>query len=600
MDIDQDITRTSFRNRNWALPETIVAAGDIRETGLPPAIARVLIGRGVTPDRIADFLDPKLKNLLPDPSFFQDMDVGVKHLSGCIRRGDMIGIFSDYDCDGATSAGVLGRFLRMLGHTRFHLRIPDRIKEGYGPNTPALLNMKTIHGCDTICILDSGSVAFEPLKAAKSAGIDVVVVDHHGTEAVNPEAEAFINPNRKDQKPGYGALCAAGMTFIFCIGVARELAREGFIDGQGGRPGKMPNLMLLLDMVALGTVCDVVSLNHPLNRAFVSQGLKVLNATPSLGIVALAAAAGLKEGAPFTEKECGWILGPRINAGGRIGDTESGARLLLETDPAEARRRAETLEMLNCERKEMDGEATKTAIAQFEDRVPGRDRDVAIAVVDAHEGIVGISAGRLKDAVDAPAIVLAPVEGDMLKGSARSVPGFDIGHAITQARQQGLIEKGGGHGMAGGLTLRRDQLDGFKAFLATEIRKTDYFRDGLRTNADASFSLKELNVDLLDGFEALRPFGAENPEPVVILRGVVPVDFRVLKGLHFKVSFRDGDRSIDGLIWNVVGTEFGRQIEDALNTRVDLLCKPQINEFRGNRSPQVIVEDVRFSDTNLI
>jgi single-stranded-DNA-specific exonuclease len=582
----------SLKGRVWRSrqPRTDLARS-LERAGLNPFAARLMSGRdlgGVGPET---FLKPTLRDLMPDPSRFRDMDTGARHVADRIISGGRIGVWSDYDADGATSAAILISFLRSLGVRQVPLRIPDRILEGYGPNTPGLLAMRA-EGCETVCVLDAGTTAFEPLAAARAAGLDVVVIDHHAAEETVPEAVAVINPNRRDEAPGFGHLCAAGMTFIFCVAVARELRNRSWFDGRDGRPVSPPDLMRLLDLVAIGTVCDVVPLTG-LNRAFVARGLPHLSERNRPGIAALAELAGVSPDAPMTAADCGWRLGPRINAGGRVADATLGARCLLAEDPVEARALAEELDQCNRDRKALEEAATEQAIAQAVDRVPGRDRRSLIAVVDAHEGVVGISAARVREAVDAPAIVLTRDHEGNLKGSARSVPGFDIGHAIIEARKAGLIVKGGGHGMAGGLTLTPDQLGPFQAFLDAEISKSPYFEAGVVTEADLELSVRGVSVNDIDALSALEPFGTANPEPVLILRGAELREIRVLKDKHLKLTLGEGGVTIDALIWNVVGTPIGEAILALRGAAIDLLGKPGINEFRGNRSAQMIVEDLR-------
>lgn len=588
----QPTTPLSLKGRAWrARGQDQARASSLERAGLNPFAARLMSGRelgGVTPEA---FLTPTLRGLMPDPSRFRDMDVGASHLADRISGGDRIGVWSDYDADGATSAAVLIRFLRLLGVQDVPLRIPDRISEGYGPNTPGLIGMKE-DGCVTVCVLDAGITAFEPLAAAKAAGLEVIVIDHHAAEPEIPEAIAVINANRQDEEPGFGHLCAAGMTFIFCVAVARELRKRGWFNGEGGRPGSAPNLMELLDLVAIGTVCDVVPLTG-LNRAFVTRGLPYLTARTRPGVAALAELAGVKTDQPITAEDCGWRLGPRINAGGRIADPTLGARCLITDDPEEGARLAEELHQCNQERRDLEAEATEQALTQAVGHQPGVTRRSMIAVVEGHEGVVGISAARVREAVDAPAIVLTPDHEGNLKGSARSVPGFDIGHAIIAARKSGLIIKGGGHGMAGGLTLTPEQMGPFRAFLDAEIERSDYFRVGVVSEADLDLSLRELRVQDIEALAPLSPFGTANPEPVIILRGAELRDIRIMKDKHFKLILGEGAATIDGLIWNVVGTPLADAISALRGSAVDVLGKPGINEFRGNRTLQMMVEDLR-------
>ena len=605
----------SFRGKSWRIREAPRGAHvDLRNRGLEAVIARILAGRGVDGRGVEDYLEPTIRNLMPYPFFLKDMDKAARRIAAAIRDREPIGIWSDYDADGACSAGILGNFLKMFGFAMFHpehggragpgsglfmLRIPDRIREGYGPNAPGLLAMKQDCGFGLVCCLDAGIVAFDPLTAAAEAGMEVIVLDHHMAEDRLPPGVAIVNPNRRDQAEGLGHLCAGGVTFLFCVAVARELRQGGYFDGKEGRPAEVPDLMALLDLVALATVCDVMVLKT-LNRAFVRRGLACLTRRQNPGIAALALVAGIDPAAPITEKDCGWVLGPRINAGGRIGDSASGALLLLEDDPDAARVRAEALHAINVERKELEQAATESAMAQMSGRSPGTDRSIALAVVEAHEGIVGISAGRLKEQFDAPAIVLTEDHEGNLKGSARSVPGFDIGHAIIEAAADGVILRGGGHGMAGGLTLRKDQLDGLRAFMNRQIEASDYFRTGVVTDADLALRLGDISVPVVTGFDRLRPFGNGNPEPVIILSGVAISAIRILKEKHLKLTLGDDRQSIDGLMWNVADTGVGEMIRQAQGSRVDVLGALQVNEFRGKKSLQILIEDMRHHGQTLV
>lgn len=595
-------TRKSFRGRIWELrvPDQSIKR-DLERRGVLPAVASVMSARNIKADELDAFLTPLIRDALPDPSRFKDMDVGCAHVAADMKAGRKIVIWSDYDCDGVTSAAILKRFFRYVGFGEVDVRIPDRIKEGYGPNAAGLRALKA-DGADTVCILDAGIVAFEALDAAAEVGLNVVVIDHHLAEDKLPPAVAVINANRKDEEPGYGHLCAAGMVFEFCVGLTRELKRRGWFDGKQGRPDRAPQnkIMSLLDIVALGTVADVMQLTT-LNRAFVTRGLEILNKRETPGMKHLALVSGIKPGDKFTAKDLGWKFGPRINAGGRIDDAMIGVNLLCTDDENEAAMLAKRLDDINAERKGIEEKVTEPALEQFHDRTPGVDRRVAIAIVeDAHEGVVGISAGRVKEAFDCPAIVLARDHEGNLKGSARSVPGFDIGHAITDARNSGMILRGGGHGMAGGLTLTQEQLAPFEAFVNAEIEKSEYFQNGVNTNIDVILEPHELTVDLIDAFDRMEPFGTGNPSPRVVLKGAVIKSVSILKERHLKVVIDTGRSTIEGLVWSVVGTAMGDFLQQSIGHKIDVCGDPGINEFRGNRTAQMIIEDVREDKESLL
>mgnify|MGYP006271226313 CR=1 FL=1 len=583
----------SLRNRRWILPDHDPDAVDaLIHAGAPEALAPILAARGHAPGDIDTFLAPAIRDLLPNPSIFLDMDPLADRIAAAIMSGEKITIWTDYDVDGATSAALMGRFLRACGVSDLTIHVPDRITDGYGPNPDGIAAIAG-DGTDLLIILDSGTAAFEPLAHGRALGLDIVVVDHHAAEETLPPALALVNPNRLDQPAGYGHVCAAGMTFIALVAINLRLRTAGHFDGRADIAA--PDLMSYLDLVALGTVCDVVPLTG-LNRAFVAKGLPILSRRQSPGIAALAEAAGCAEA--LTARDCGFGLGPRINAGGRIGISRSGTDLLLETDKSEAARQAETLDRLNRERQEMERKCTEDALSQVADFEPGVTRRLALAVVDAHEGIVGISASRLKDAVDAPSFVLAPADGGLLKGSGRSVTGFDIGAAIIKARNAGILVKGGGHAMAGGVTLAEDKLDAFRAFMDAEIAASDYAANGVVARADAVYGLDAVTLDTVAALETLRPFGMGNPAPRMLVRNVRIAEFRILKEKHVKcrledaVMGRDGPR-MDALIWNAAGTPLGTALAERVGACVDVLGALEINTWNDRSSVQMKMEDVR-------
>jgi single-stranded-DNA-specific exonuclease len=590
--------RRSFRNRVWSTPVVTNMAVDALIAGGANALtAPILAARDTDPESVASFLSPKLRDLLPNPSFFLDMDRAADRLVQAILKKEAITIWSDYDVDGATSAATLGRFLNDCGHQAYDIYIPNRITEGYGPNTEGLLGLKQ-KGAELVCILDAGTVAIEPLTAAAEADLDVVVIDHHAAEETLPPAVAIVNPNRLDQEEGYGHVCAAGMTFMLVVAANMRLRKQGYFNGKDDRPETAPDLMSYLDLVALGTVCDVVPLTT-INRAFVMRGLPYLSERQLPGLKALAAVASCSE--EINTTACGFALGPRINAGGRIGESGAGTALLLEQDPEAAQEQARVLNDLNIERQEMEKACTKDALEQVQGQfVPGETRKLAVAVVDAHEGIVGISAARLKEALDAPAFVLAPTPEGTLKGSGRSVSGFDLGAAIIAARKAGLLIKGGGHAMAGGITLEKDKVEAFTDFVNAEIEKSDYAKIGIVSKVDAHIHIEQATTGLVDAAQSLAPFGMGNPTPRFVIEGVYLADVIILKERHIKCIFQDpqmreAGKSIEGLIWGAVGTSFGDALRAAKGEIVDVLGGLEINEWKGRRRIQIKLDDVRLA-----
>ena len=425
--------------------------------GLPEVVGRIMAARGIGLEDAAVWLDPTLKALLPDPSQLKDMDRAADRIADAVRSGETIAIFGDYDVDGATSTALLLRFLRSV-EGLVATYIPDRMTEGYGPNAPALLSLRQ-RGAAVAVTVDCGITAFEPLETAAEAGLDVVVVDHHVAEPRLPRAHSVVNPNRLDDDSGHGQMAAVGVTFLLAVAVNRALRDAGWY---AGRPE--PDLRQWLDLVALGTVCDVVPLTG-VNRAFVAQGLKVMAQRGNPGIAALADIARMGE-APEAW-HAGFLLGPRVNAGGRVGEAGLGAALLSASDYATALPIAQRLDAWNSERKEIEAACLEEAIALVE-ASDLHDGLVYAASEGWHPGVIGIVAGRLKERYNRPACVVALADGSG-RGSGRSVSGVDLGSAVIAARQQGLLVNGGGHAMAAGFTVSADRQADFRAFLAERI-----------------------------------------------------------------------------------------------------------------------------------
>ncbi|MBT5185533.1 MAG: single-stranded-DNA-specific exonuclease RecJ, partial [Kordiimonadaceae bacterium] len=440
----------SVTNRTWvARPAQMRIVQAIAQNhSLPEIIARVVAGRGIGIDDAATFLNPTLKEMLPDPSHFKDMDVACERIADAIVAGEKVAVFGDYDVDGATSSAIFKRFFKALNQD-ITAYIPDRMKEGYGPNTKALLELK-LAGHKLVITVDCGIVSFDPLAAAKEAGLDMIVVDHHQAEAKLPDAVAVVNPNRLDEEPGYGQLAAIGVSFITIVGINRELRNRGWYKQQGL---KEPNIINWLDLVALGTICDVVPLVG-INRALVSQGLKVMASRHNVGLKALSDVAGITE-APNTY-HAGFLLGPRVNAGGRVGRSESGTILLSTDDEQQAINISNELNTYNAERQAIEAMVLEDAMDQVAHKigVGGIAPPVIIASgVGWHPGVIGIVAGRLKEHFNRPTIVIAIDDNGDAKGSGRSIMGVDLGSAITAARQSEILSAGGGHAMAAGLSM---------------------------------------------------------------------------------------------------------------------------------------------------
>jgi single-stranded-DNA-specific exonuclease len=469
-------------------------------------VDELLLGRGVAREDLPRHREPRIRDFLPDPSCFADMDKGAKRLADAVQQAETIAIFGDYDVDGATSAALLTLLLRRLGAEPI-VYIPDRLMEGYGPSGKALVELKARGASVAVCV-DCGAQAFEALEEARAAGLDVIVVDHHQCASLLPVAYALINPNRLDEGEdgaAHGHLAAVGMAFLLGVALIRELRGRGFFEALAE-----PKMLDLLDLVALGTVADVARLKS-LNRAFVTQGLRVMAARQNIGLSALAEAARLVK--PPSCRDLGFALGPRINAGGRVGKSDLGVRLLTCTDPAEARTIAAELDRLNEERRAIEMLVCEQAEAQ------AKEQDGPVITVMSggwHQGVIGIVAGRLKERFGRPAIVIAETEDGTGKGSGRSISGVDLGAAVLAAKESGVLIAGGGHAMAAGLTLAPGGLERFRQFinerLAADVEKS---RADKALLLDALLAPGGVAASLCDALDAAGPYGAGWPSPRV-------------------------------------------------------------------------------------
>ncbi|HBK04383.1 MAG TPA: single-stranded-DNA-specific exonuclease RecJ [Acetobacteraceae bacterium] len=495
----------SGRRWLWRTGEERVAAGIAQKLVLPEIVSRLLAARGIGIDAAADFLEPTLRVLLPDPSTMTDMDVAADRLADAVRRGETVAVFGDYDVDGACSAALIVGLLRALG-CPVHHHVPDRIKEGYGPNAPALAAL-VARGASLIVCVDCGTAAAAALGAIAGRA-DAIVLDHHKAEGPPPSILATVNPNRLDDRSGLNNLCAAGVAFLTAIATVRALRRLGFF---AGRPE--PDLMALLDLVALATVCDVMPLTG-VNRAFVCQGLKVMARRSRPGIAALLDVTQARE--KLNAATCGYALGPRINAGGRISEADMGLRLLLTDDRVEAVTLAERLEAVNRTRQDVEAGIMDAAMFAAEAQVAAGHAAVLVTGEGWHPGVVGIVAGRIKERFNRPACV-AGFAGGLGKGSGRSVPGVDLGAAVIAARQEGLLVTGGGHAMAAGFSLRGEQVEAFHAFLNGRLAAALAMPSAADLVIEGTMAVSGATTEVAQHLERLAPFGAGNEEPTLVL-----------------------------------------------------------------------------------
>ena len=558
-----------------------------QQLGLPEVIGRVLAARGVSTEEAERFLNPTLRDYLPDPSAFMDMDRAAARLLRAVEEGERMAVFGDYDVDGATSSAVLARFFAALG-VELRIYIPDRLAEGYGPNAPALKRLKD-QGIDLVITVDCGITAFEALGEAAAAGLEIIVVDHHAAEPRLPPAAAVVNPNRLDDSSGQGQLAAVGVAFMLVVALNRALREAGWYQRANRR---VPDLRQWLDLVALGTVCDVVPLTG-VNRALVAQGLKVMAARGNTGLAALSDVSRIDE-KPGTY-HAGFLLGPRVNAGGRVGESPLGARLLTCDDPNEAAALAARLDGYNAERKEIELQVLDQAIRQVEETGPGEGLVVA-ASEGWHAGVIGIVASRLKERFNRPALVVA-LENGVGKGSARSVPGVDLGAAVIAARQEGLLVNGGGHPMAAGLTVAAERLAELTAFLdrrlARRLAEIDYQPS---LGIDGALKPRAATLELLAQLERCGPFGVGNVQPRFALPAVKVGKASVVGENHVRCFLGDpggssGGGSLKGIAFRALDSDLGPALLQTAGLPLHVAGRLQIDRWGGREGVQFIIED---------
>jgi single-stranded-DNA-specific exonuclease len=496
----------SGRRWIWRACEDRIGLGIAQRMDLPEIVGRLLAARGVGIEAVRDFLEPTLRALLPDPSRLADMDVAAERLAYAVRQGETVGVFADYDVDGACSAALMVTLLRQLGCAVLH-HVPDRMMEGYGPNGPALHSL-VIQGASLIVCVDCGTAAAEALGFI-AGDADVVVLDHHKADGPPPAIVATVNPNRLDCTAGLGFLCAAGVAFLAAVATVRTLRRAGFFSAR-----KEPDLIGLLDLVALATVCDVMPLTG-INRALVGQGLKVMARRARPGVAALLDIAQTRE--RLTTGTCSFALGPRINAAGRIADADLGLRLLLSEDPTEAASLAAMLDAVNRQRQEVEAAIQEAAMQRAEEQAGAGHATLVISGPAWHPGVVGIVAGRIKERFNRPACVAGVADG-MAKGSGRSVPGLDLGAVVIAARQAGILATGGGHPMAAGFSLAPDRVPAFHAFLDDRLAAAALLPTAADLVVEGTLAVPGATTELACHLARLAPFGAGNEEPVLVVQ----------------------------------------------------------------------------------
>ncbi|HUK09067.1 MAG TPA: single-stranded-DNA-specific exonuclease RecJ [Stellaceae bacterium] len=577
--VDRSLSGRRWRQR---LADERLGLALAQRLAVPEILGRVLAARGVGAEDAERFLSPTLREQLPDPSSFRDMDVAVERVRRAIESAEPIAIFGDYDVDGATSAALLRRFLESVGAS-VAVYVPDRLTEGYGPNAPALLRLRD-RGARVVITVDCGITAHAALAVAAEAGLDVIVLDHHVGEPALPRAAAVVNPNRLDEQSPHGVLAAVGVAFLFVVGLNRALRRGGWYSSRSE-----PDLLRLLDLVALGTICDVVPLTG-INRALVAQGLKVMRGLGNTGIAALAEVASVSE--RIDAYHAGFMLGPRVNAGGRVGEADAGTRLLATDEPHEARALAQELDRWNDERREIEAAVLAEAIEEVERG--GKGMPLAFVAREGwHPGVIGIVAGRLKERYNRPACVVS-LEKGVGKGSGRSINGFALGPAVIAARQAGLLLNGGGHAMAAGFTVAQENLQALRNFLVDRVHAA-HGPDGLvpELGIDGALMPAAATPEFVVLLERLAPFGAGNSEPRFAFPNLRVLRAEVVGTAHVRVVFAEAasSRRLQGIAFRSLETDLGRALLKGGGRSFHVAGHLRADGWQGRNDLRVMIDD---------
>lgn len=579
----------SIRGRRWRLN----ACDDrrvsliVQKTGVDDSLARLLASRDVNPDEAQSFLDPRLRDYFPDPSSFTDMDKAAGLIWDALKAGQRIAIFADYDVDGATSAAQLGRWLRAMGQEPL-IYVPDRLEEGYGPNEEAFRSLQA-KGAELVITLDCGAAAIEPLKTAEEMGLPVIVIDHHLMKDEAPPARALVNPNQPGDMSGCGHMAAAGVTFVLLAALNREgRRREGF----GDTPE--PDILALADLAALGTICDVVSLTG-INRAIVTQGLKVMSQWKRPGLAALARIASVE--GPASTYHAGFIIGPRINAGGRVGQSDLGARLLMSENPDECEEIAQALDQYNAERKAIEAEVQDEALKDLEQREIVETTPILIATGEGwHPGVIGIAAGRIKERFNRPVLVIGFDEDGLGKGSGRSVPGVNLGAAISAAQEEGLLVTGGGHAMAAGLTIARDKLDAFQRWMTERLQaEWDTATEARCYDVDLVMSPSGAKFETVADLQKAGPYGQGHREPRVAFSDMTKTYAERVGQDHVRFSFENASGRISGICFRCADDPLGQALLGQSSHRWHIAGRLKAQDNRYGRKVDLHLEDMALA-----
>lgn len=556
------------------------------QTTHSPVICNLIAARNISSNDVQHFLRPTLKHFLNDPFLLKDMREGINRIIGAINQKQKITIYGDYDVDGATSTALFIRFFRML-NIEIDFYIPDRQQEGYGPNTAAFKRLAD-SGTHLIITVDCGTLAFEPIAAAKTMGVDVIVIDHHAGGESHPESVALINPNRIDETSHLKHLAAVGVSFMVCVGITTALKEKGYF-----KAVPEPDLISLLDIVALGTVCDVVSLTG-LNRAFVLQGLKVLAQTKNKGLRYLMDLLNIDRN-HLSPYHLGFVIGPRINAGGRLGTSSWGTILLSSEDDESVKAAAEELNLLNEERKLLQ----ETTLLEADLQVNPTHPIIIVSSDQWHQGVIGIIAGKLKDKYHKPTFVIAidPLS-QQGKASARSIPGFDIGYSIHLAHHNNIILHGGGHQMAGGFSVVASKIPEFNHFMCDHVRQVLSMEDATpKRHFDEYLSLNSLTLELYDTIEQLGPFGSGNSAPKFLFTNVILKKIIVMKEKHLRCFLEDpiSGKTMEAILFQAFQTPVGNFLLNHLYKQIDILGTLKKDIWQDRVTLKIFIEDVRLS-----
>lgn len=586
--------KLSLKGQRWCLaPRMDRLAGLIsQQLGKPLEIGQLMVARGIiAPEDAVKFLDPSLKEFLPDPSILKDMDKAVAVILERLERGGKIAVFGDYDVDGATSGSILLAFFKALGGDAISY-VPDRMTEGYGPNPKAMKKLAK-QGVDLVITVDCGTLSFDAFEAAYAAGMRVVVVDHHKANTKLPRAEAIINPNRLDEPKSVtdqlGHLAAVGVCFLLVVALNRAADQTGYYQR---KKIEAPNLFSYLDRVALGTVCDVVSLTG-LNRAFVSKGLKVMKDRYNLGLRALGDIAKLSE-AP-SAYHLGFVFGPRINAGGRVGRSDLGTRLLSTDDAAEADKIAKELDRYNLDRRALEQDVTESALeaATLLDAQGALPPVLCLKGMGWHPGVIGIVASRLKERYGRPVLICSEDETGEIKGSGRSITGVDLGAAVMAAGDKGLTLKGGGHAMAAGVSLISDQFEEFAAFLNDQLAESIIkARAGRKLTLDLALTLTGATIPLVASLDSLAPYGIGNPAPRILFEDVTVIDVTLVGKNHLRVILKQADgKTLKAMAFRAADEDWGQALKRARGQRYHLAGRLKLDMWTGAPRVDLTLED---------